>query len=570
MTESRPADGRLSIVVLILALAFLGFVLRSYHLQVAVADEHLARGDWRVRSSVTVSAPRGSILDRNGRVLAADVELRDVFIDPRHIMMHEREHLQEVRAILSELDDFDAERFEQWRAQPVESLPRYVVIARGLSPRDGDELLRPLRDGRIRGVGLTPSHQRVYPLGALAAPVIGFVNREHAGGAGLEGRLHSRLAGGEVEVPLRVNQFRVSIMDGILPEANAARGDSVTLTLDADMQSVAEESLAHALEYFEASAGTVVAMDPRTGAILAIASLPSNDPVDFNGGPESQWLHRAVAHVYEPGSTAKVFTFAAALEERAVGYNTTFDCNNGVYIIAGRVKRDHYCHDTITAWEVIRDSSNIGAIGMSLRLEDDVMAEHLRAFGFGERLGIDLPGESAGIFPALPWRRSTQQTVSYGYGIGVTPLQLTTATATLANGGVRMDPYLVSEIRSGQGDVLETFEPREVERAVSERAARLTARAMETVTTEDGTASAAAIPGFSVAGKTGTAFLVSPNGGYTDDYLSAFTGFVPAEDPVIAISVIVERPNPDIGFYGGAVAAPVFRDVAIEALVREG
>jgi membrane peptidoglycan carboxypeptidase len=135
---------------------------------------------------------------------------------------------------------------------------------------------------------------------------------------------------------------------------------------------------------------------------------------------------------------------------------------------------------------------------------------------------------------------------------------------------VRMDPYLVSEIRSGQGDVLETFEPREVERAVSERAARLTARAMETVTTEDGTASAAAIPGFSVAGKTGTAFLVSPNGGYTDDYLSAFTGFVPAEDPVIAISVIVERPNPDIGFYGGAVAAPVFRDVAIEALVREG
>lgn len=585
-TTERPSHSRLAFIVLLLASALLVYVFRAYQLTVARAEEHLSRMDWTSQSVERQHGPRGDILDAQGRILATDVDLRDVFIDARHLREHESHHADAIRAVLVRNTDLDPAEFERWlTTDDLDSLPRFARVARDLSLRDAQELIAPLRRTRdecddasadlpcplhVRAVGLSPHHQRVYPFGSTAAPVLGFVNRMHQGGAGLEGLLDGTLRGRELEVVYQRNTFRAGILQGALPDLDTAAGETVVLTLDARLQSTAERALAQTLEAFEAEAGVVVASDPATGAVLAMASLPANDPVEFNDGPEAFWLHRAVSHVYEPGSTAKIFAFATAIEEGVIDYDTTFDCNNGVYFVGGRLKLDHYCHDEITAWQTIQKSSNIGAIGMAMRVTDDAYAASLSRFGFGERQGVSLPAESPGLFPALPWRESTQQTISYGYGLSVTPLQLNTATATIANGGVRMDPYLLAEIRDGRGNVLQRTEPREVERAVSERTARLTTRAMETVVADGGTALQAAIPGFQVAGKTGTAFLVAETGGYSEDYLSAFTGFVPAEDPVIAITVIVERPNPDLGFFGGTVAAPVFRALATEALVLEG
>jgi cell division protein FtsI (penicillin-binding protein 3) len=582
---NRPGDTQLNALFVILAFSMLAFTLKAYDLTVASADEHLSRMDWSSRSIVREQGPRGSILDAEGRILAADVELREVFIDPRYLFTNEPELAPAIRAALVGTTSLDPSAFDDWAASDdVDALPRYVKLAEGLTLREAEALLAPLRQSardcgddapalcpvRARSVGTDASHHRVYPLGQLAAPVLGFVNREHQGGAGLEGRMHASLEGGELVVAYQRNTFRAGILDGELPDLADAAGQTLRLTLDARLQATAERALRASLEQFGAEAGVVVASRPDTGAILALASLPSYDPVAFNDGDPSNWQHRAISHVFEPGSTAKVFAFATALEAGVIDYDTSFDCNNGIYVVGGRRKVDRYCRDTITAWEAIRDSSNIGAIGMAMRVSDEDYAASLRRFGFGARHDIGLPAESRGIFPALPWRESTQQTISYGYGISVTPLQLNVATATIANGGVRMAPYLVAERLDGRGNVLETTEPREVERAVSERAARLTTRAMETVVSADGTASQAQIPGFSVAGKTGTAFLVAPTGGYSDEYLSAFTGFVPAEDPIIAITVLVERPDPSIGFYGGAVAAPVFRAVAMDALVLAG
>lgn len=582
---TRPGDTQLNFLLVLLAGAMLAFTLKAYDLTVASADEHLARMDWSSRSEVREQGPRGSIVDAEGRILAADVELREVFIDPRYLFTHEREYAPAVRAALVETTSLDPSAFDAWAASSdVETLPRYVRLAEGLTLREAEALLAPLRQTardcdedastlcpvRVRAVSSDSAHQRVYPLGTLAAPVLGFVNREHQGGAGLEGRMHHLLEGGELVVQYQRNTFRAGILEGELPDLADAAGQTLRLTLDARLQATAERALRASLEQFGARAGVVVASRPDTGEILALASLPSNDPIAFNDGDAANWQHRAISHVFEPGSTAKVFAFATALEAGVIEYDTSFDCNGGVYVVGGRRKIDRYCRDTITAWEAIRDSSNIGAIGMAMRVSDDAYAASLRRFGFGARHDIGLPAESRGLFPTLPWRESTQQTISYGYGISVTPLQLNVATATIANGGVRMAPYLIAERLDGRGNVLETTVPREVERAVSERSARLTTRAMETVVSDDGTASQARIPGFSVAGKTGTAFLVSPTGGYSEDYLSAFTGFVPAEDPIIAITVLVERPDPSIGFYGGAVAAPVFRAVAMDALILAG
>lgn len=577
---ARPRPKRLAVVVACFLVATLVFVFRAYQLQVALADVHLEQLDWRPEFWRAQRTARGSIEDRNGRVLATDEELRDVFIDARYLFTQQPELAPVVRAELVRwaeeeggFADFDLATFDAWAADPEPaSLPAFVRLVRDLRPDAAQRMLRSLRAEGVNALGADTTHRRNYPMGSLAAPLVGFVNREHVGGAGIEASHHQTLRGDTVDVPYRRNEFGVSIVEGHMPDLDAARGHDVRLTIDARIQAVAERALAESLETFDASAGVVVASCPDTGEILAMASLPGNDPVDFNEGDPAAWQHRAIAHVYEPGSTAKVFAFAAALDAGVIRYDTRFDCNDGYYSVGGRRKFDRYCReDDIEAWDAIRVSSNIGAIGMASRMSDDVYAGTLRRFGFGERFGVGLSGESAGLFPALPWRESTQQTISYGYGISVTPLQMNVATAAIANGGLRMEPCLVAEVRDGHGELVLANQPREVEQVVSLRTASQVTRAMESVTQEGGTGTATAIEGVRVAGKTGTAHLLHPDGGYIEDeFLSAFTGFAPAEDPIIAVTVFVEGPERELGYYGGTVAGPVFRAVVVEALTLDG
>ena len=319
---ARPLAGRLSFIVGLMVAAVLAFVFRAYQLQVALAEVHLEQLDWRPETWRSVRTARGSIEDRNGRVLATDEELRDVFIDARYLFSQQPELAPVVRAELvrwAEAPDvaaeFDLATFDAWsRADDPSALPAFVPLVRDLRPDAAQRLLRSLRTEGVNALGAQTTHRRNYPMGTLAAPVVGFVNREHVGGAGVEATQHGRLQGDAVEVPYRRNEFGVSIVEGVMPDFDASRGHDIRLTIDARIQAAAETALAESIEAFGASAGVVVASRPDTGELLALASLPGNDPVDFNVGDASAWQHRAVAHVYEPGSTAKIFAFAAALD----------------------------------------------------------------------------------------------------------------------------------------------------------------------------------------------------------------------------------------------------------------
>ena len=564
----------MGVVLAFLLCGYAIFVARAYQLQVVLADEHLDRAAWGVESTSRHEAPRGDIVDRDGELIAGSAPAYTLAYDPRLLLMEEREELDFVMELLDGAERFDRGELEEWAASDVGSVPRYRVLERGVAPADAEALLGALRERGVRSVFREDGYARVYPFGALAGRTVGFLDAfGDSGVAGVELAFDDALRGEAVEYRVARDASRNPYLLGDSPDIRSAAGDAVQLTLDRELQAVAEAELQRTIEHFEAEAGTAVALDPRTGAILVMASWPPYDPNGETGADQSGWRNPAIASAYEPGSTAKVLTFAAALEEQVIGFDTEIDCQDGVVMVDRYRIRDRHCDGSILAWEVIRDSSNIGALTMGMRLPQSVHREYLTAFGLGARTGVELPGEARGVVPSLerPWAASSHATISYGYGLSVTPLQLASATATIANAGVRIPPYLIETVTSATGERRRGADGRDGVRVISPQTAELVTRAMVTVVSDEGTAALAALPGHEVAGKTGTARMIRETGGYADDeYLATFTGFAPADDPRVAIAVMVERPNPEIGYYGGTVAAPVFAEIARHALELDG
>lgn len=574
MSVQRPVRRRMEVVLAVLLVSFLVFIARAFQLQIVLAEEHLARAQWGVESVVRYEAPRGSIVDRDGDMLAGAAPAVTIAYDPRLLLQEDGDKISEVIAIISRFDRFDAEELRGWQTADPDTVPRFRVLQRGVAPPVADDVIGRLQHLGVRAVFRQDGFIRTYPNGPLAGRTVGFVDAfGTAGVAGIEMAFDEYLRGRTVEVQMSRDVSRHPYLLGDIPDIEDAAGATVQLTLDRELQAVAEQALRDTLERFSASAGTVIVSRVETGAIVAMASAPDFDP---NGAiePDSDgWSNPAVANLYEPGSTAKTFTFAAALQEGVVEYDTIFDCEGGVVAVDRFRIRDEHCHGQIAAWEVIRESSNIGALRMGMRMPQARHRDFLHAFGFGQRSGITLPGEAAGVVPDLarPWPASTHATLSYGYGFSVTPLQLNMATAAIANGGVRMTPYLVERVVAPDGEILLEQQPVPVGRLMSAENAALVRDALETVVTREGTGLRAAVPGHRVAGKTGTARLLSPGGGYAEgQYLATFTGFLPADAPRFAITVMVERPDPAAGYYGGLVAAPVFATVGRRALELDG
>ncbi|MBK7976215.1 MAG: PASTA domain-containing protein [Deltaproteobacteria bacterium] len=426
----------------------------------------------------------------------------------------------------------------------------------------------------LEGVGFEPETWRVYAGKERAAHVVGFVGRDGHGLEGIELAEDDGLSGEGYRLDAeRDGRGRALHTSGLDDRPLSPSGKDVVLTLDLGIQEAAEEELGAAVTRFGARAGTAVVLDPRTGDVLALAVAPTFNPNDLSRGNADLWRDRAVTDVFEPGSTLKPFTAAAALELGAVSEGEEIDCHGGAWKLGDHVIHDHSRHDLISFAEVIRVSSNIGTAQIGLRLGAEALGASLAGFGFGQRTQLGLPGEVRGVLhPPARWKPIQTANVAFGQGLSVTAVQLASAYATLANDGVRMAPRLVLGLReasdgAGRRAALEPRPPVEVARPISARTAARVTALLEGVVTAEGTGEAARLPGVRVAGKTGTAQKARVDGrGYDDErVVASFAGYVPADDPRLVIVVAVDEPTGPVTF-GGLVAAPVFREIARRAL----
>jgi cell division protein FtsI (penicillin-binding protein 3) len=536
-----------------LALALLGLVWRLCCLH--LGDQEPVSRPWETK----LNARRGAIYDRNGDPLAVSLIAYQPFLDP--LAIKPRHDKVKIAATLADAAKLETDRIlEQFaitnaRHQLLPALVEEKVCKAMLTNK------------AISGVGWEERIVRTYPQGRRMAGVLGFVNNDGAGGAGIEQHFDSYLKG----IPGRLEGQK----DGLQREIRELRtadvppvdGASIHLTLDNNIQYKVENELQQVAQEFNASGAWALVEKIDTGEILAMASWPDFDPNDYRRAGPLDWRNLPICVNYEPGSTMKAFTFAAALNEGVITPATRLDVGFGSWFYGGRVLHDH-AEGVIDAATALKKSSNIYTAKVALMLGNRRLEAYLRAFGFGERLGVDLPGEERGILPrSRNWNILTPTRVAIGQGVAVTSLQILNAYCAIANGGRLMRPYVVARIVSAEGQLLYRAEPRVLANPIRPESAAAVRKMLVGVTEEGGTATRAQVHGYSVAGKTGTAQIPLADGrGYSDkDFWASFVGFVPAEQPVFGVLVAVERPHPQ--HMGGFVAAPVFARIA-EATAR--
>jgi cell division protein FtsI (penicillin-binding protein 3) len=504
---------------------------------------------------------RGEMFDRNGRLLAYSVDADSIAADPTEV----KDPAAVARAVCGAIQtcgpDLQREMADRLRRQD----RQFAYLARWISPPDAARV----RALELEGIVMLRETKRYYPKRDLAAHVLGFVGTENSGLAGLEARFDGRIRGeeGRLLVQADARQRAMAVREQLLPTS----GDALELTIDQYLQHIAERELRAAVEATNAVGGTVIVMQPHTGDVLALANWPTYNPNAFTGADSETRRNRAVQEIYEPGSTFKIVTASAALEEGVLGPEDPIDCAPGYIKFPGRPPiRDVHRYGILSFTDVIVKSSNVGAIKAGLQLGPERIVRYMTRFGFGQRLAPDFRGESPGIV----WKPETLNpsalaSVSMGYQVGVTPLQMAAAVSAVANGGTLYEPRVVRAfIHEGRR---EEAAPRAVRRAIGPETAATLTMMMEEVVGR-GTARSAQIPGFTVAGKTGTAAKLV-NGRYSkSDYNASFVGFVPSRRPELAIVVVIDTPRrgPGTHYYGGVAAAPLFQRVAAASLRHLG
>ncbi|MGE3385644.1 MAG: penicillin-binding transpeptidase domain-containing protein [Bdellovibrionales bacterium] len=538
-----------------LLLVFMGFlllwtamILRGAYLQI-IPNERLAGLQRRqFATKIEVSGRRGAIVDRNGRELAASVGSQSLFADPAI--------LEQPRSVAKRL----AKLLKMSRAELQKKLrqrdKRFVWIKRHMP----EEAAAAIRKWEIRGLGFVDESRRVYPNNQLLAQTLGFVGTEGDGLEGLERKFNRELSGETRKVILpRDARGRPLLPEGGLL-TNVNDGARVELTIDSQVQFILEKELADAVSLHQADGAVGLVMDPNTGEILGLASEPSADR-----------RNRVITDAFEAGSVMKTFVIAAALREAVVKPSSRYNCEGGRMKVGDRWIREadaEHEFGWLTVSEILAFSSNIGTAKIAFDLGADHLRQALLDFGFGDRLQVDLPGEARGILHPLPWRSHLLSNISFGHGLAVTPLQLASAYSAIANGGLLKRPQVVKRIVQGEEETV--FEPKTIRRVLSEDQAATLRLMLRAATMEHATGVNARIPGFPVAGKTGTAQKVDlEKGGYKKNaYISSFAGFVPAHAPKFVIFVAVD--NPRKGYYASHVAAPVFARIAQYVVRQQG
>jgi cell division protein FtsI/penicillin-binding protein 2 len=545
VSADRRSNTRIRLLVFAFAGVFAVALGRAAWIQVVDGSSYEAMASRQHRQTIEIPAGRGTIYDRTGEPLAIGEQATTVYADPRNVVAPKKAAVKAAQALGLDPDELYPGLIDRTK--------RFVFVERKADPIQA----RALQELGIAGIGFYPEERRSYPQGRVASQLLGFAGTDNRGLEGLEGTLDKALAGRPgYEVVIRDPAGQAI---DVVTSRKERPGRNVVLTLDHQIQASAERLLASAVARWGARGATAIVMDPRTGAILAMANAPTFDANDFSSAPPEERRNRAVTDLYEPGSTFKIVTVAAALEDNVVTPDTAFTLAPTIKV-ADRVIREAHARGTerMTVRQILAESSNVGTITIAKeRLGGAELASWIDRFGFGQRTGSELPGESAGIvLPYESWSGSTIGTVPIGQGIAVTPLQMVGAYAAIGNGGVMPPAHVVAKIggkkvRHGKG-----------RRVVSEHTAdRMTAMFRNVVL--EGTGTEAAIPGYTVAGKTGTANKAE-NGVYVSKYVASFVGLVPERKPRLAILVMVDEPRGQI--WGGVVAAPIFRDIARFAL----
>jgi cell division protein FtsI (penicillin-binding protein 3) len=504
--------------------------------------------------TVTLMASRGTITDRHGNAIATSVDARNIVADPEQIA-----DPTSVADALAPLLDVDAATLEG----QLEVHTQYALLTpTPVTPAIGDQIVAL----KLPGVTAVDTSRRLYPDGSLASNVVGFVTADGQGGGGLEFSFQKTLAGRNGTDSFQVGANGDPIPDGRTSLKPAVAGTGLRLTLQRDIQYEAQQQITKQVKATRALSGTVIVMNPKNGQILALASAPTFNPNGLSNTNTNDLGDPAVSVPFEPGSVNKVITMSAGLEDGLVTPDSRFVIPNSIKV-AGTQFHDAEDHGTehLTLTGILAESSNIGAIKVAQELGPQRLDYYLHAYGFGKPTGVGLPGESGGILPPIStWSGTTLPTLSYGQGIDVTAMQVASVYSTIANNGVRVNPNIVEGTVDDGHQFVPAAAPTQ-RRVISVQVATELRNMLEAVTTDQGTAPAARIPGYRVAGKTGTANRYNGHGGYTGaGYTATFVGMVPADNPKLVCEVVLDRPLHN--YYGGAVAAPTFHNVMSFAL----
>jgi cell division protein FtsI (penicillin-binding protein 3) len=552
----RPPIGRLVALLVVMTFALGAIFVRLTVLQVSQAADLRARAEQQRVWTVAMPAQRGEILDRAGGPLALSIPARDVYADPRYVI----DPWGTATRLSSELDLRTDDLVEKLTADTT-----FVYLARQVDLAVAERIA----GMELPGIGFLEVSKRSYPAGSLAGQVLGFVDVDGRGIAGLELHYQDLLAGLAGERTQELDPYGRPIVGGVDAERPPVPGSSIETTIDADLQYQAQAALRDAVESQRAEGGTVIVMDPRTGDVLAITSHPWFDPNHFAEASPASIRNRAVTDMFEPGSTNKVITAAAAIQEQALPLDdrlsVPWTMEVGEFTI-----HDAHPHGLLrlTLGDVIAQSSNIGAVQVANLVGAADMATYLTAFGLGRETGIGFPGEAGGLMlPLHEWTDTTLATSAYGQGLAATPLQMASVYAAIANGGRWVQPRLVQATIDPDGERHPMPRGRS-HRAVSVETAEMVTR-MLAYAVDYGTGTNARIGGYQIAGKTGTARIpLEDRPGYLEgEYIASFIGYLPAGDPQVVIAAILDRPAQG---YGGLAAAPLFQRVARAAIAQLG
>src|SRR5213083_2205066 len=544
--------------------AFIGlfsiFSFRLIYLQAIKHDEYAGLAAEKHVYKQIIHGERGTILDANNEVLAHNIPVQTVVADATHLNN---------RQAIVDLVSAELKLPPPQVAEKLGSDRRYIVIKREVPEAQVAALREKLRASNLRGIYFEHDATRIYPNGSMLCHVIGFTDFDHRGIQGVEASMEEYLHGQDGYRFIEHNRAGQEIVPYRGQERAPRDGYQVHLTVDLGLQNIVENEIDAAMQQYSPQKATNILMRPQTGEILAMANRPHFDLNLRSEARPEQMKNRAIIDMMEPGSTFKIVAAAAALNERKVHPDSSIFCENGLWNFGGAALHDHRAFSNLSVREILIKSSNIGAAKLALTVGDQKFYEYIRRFGFGERTGIELPGEIGGLVRSpQSWSKISITRLPMGHEIGVTPLQMTVAMAVIANGGKLVMPRIVKSISTADGKAVSTLSPMVVRQVISPQTARQIGDALRGVVSDRGTAAAAAVPGFTIAGKTGTAQKVDPKGGYEQGkYVVSFIGYLPADHPEFVGLVVLDDAHtnkPELN-YGGLVAGPIFSRVAGKA-----
>jgi len=543
---------RIITVSTLLSILFIIVTVRVIYLQ-AYYDKELAKiAVSQHERNMEIFGKRGSIYDRDSKKLAVSIDAHSIGADLRSM-----KNTHKIAKQLAKVLNIN----EKILYKKLSSTKTFTWIKRQVNPYTTNKI----KLMKIPGLCFFPDYSRYYPGKTLAAQILGFSGIDGSGLEGLEFSFNDSLKGKEGNIKEIRDAIGRRFPAEQIKQSNHA-GNDLILTLDRTVQYIAEKALSKAVKKHKAKSGMAIVMVPDTGALLAMAHYPLFNPNTYRNYNKEKWRNRAVTDPFEPGSTMKIFLVAIALESGVCLPSSVFFCENGAYRIGRNIVNDVHPHEYLTLSEIIKFSSNIGAVKVVERTGKKKLYNMLQSFGFGSKTNIKCPGETAGLLtPSEKWTKIDTGAISFGQGLSVSAIQLITATSVIANGGKLMQPYIVKSVTRPDGKKINSFYPRVVRTVISSKTATSIKEMMNNVVNEGGTGTNAAIKNYEVCGKTGTAQKVDNHGKYAKGkYVSSFIGFAPKKNPKLTVLVVINEPRN--GYYGGTVAAPAFKTIVFETL----